>query len=126
MTSAVSSSAHDQFLSDASEGRLVVQQGDALEFDWQNLLSDHVTTTPWEEGVPDTITVIVDKLLFLPLTAEADLHVLGNLPFSVSIPLLLQWLAAITTRSGPFQYGRCSLTLTFQSEVAEVSNGAME
>jgi 16S rRNA A1518/A1519 N6-dimethyltransferase RsmA/KsgA/DIM1 with predicted DNA glycosylase/AP lyase activity len=46
--------------------------------------------------------------------------VIGNLPFNVSIPLLLQWLAMIPGRRGPFSFGRSILTLTFQREVAEV------
>ena len=45
---------------------------------------------------------------------------MGNLPFNVSIPLLLQWLAMIPARQGPFSFGRSQLTLTFQREVAEV------
>ena len=54
---------------------------------------------------------------------HADFHIVGNLPFNISIPLLLQWLTAIPRRSGPFKFGRCSLTLTFQKEVAEVGEG---
>lgn len=52
----------------------------------------------------------------------SDLRIVGNLPFSVSIPLLIQWLKAIPKREGPFKYGRTSMTLTFQKEVAEVRN----
>ena len=48
-----------------------------------------------------------------------NFHVMGNLPFNVSIPLLLQWLAMIPERKGPFSFGRSQLTLTFQKEVAE-------
>ena len=45
----------------------------------------------------------------------------GNLPFNVSIPLLLQWLEAIPQRAGPFAFGRTPMALVFQKEVADVS-----
>ena len=48
----------------------------------------------------------------------------GNLPFNVSIPLLLQWLEAIPQRAGPFTFGRTPMALVFQKEVAEVSKCA--
>ena len=47
-------------------------------------------------------------------------RLVGNLPFSVSIPLLLQWLEAVHDRKGPFVFGRVPMTLVFQREVAEV------
>ena len=60
---------------------------------------------------------ICNMLFFLE---PPGLHIIGNLPFNVSIPLLLQWLALIPQRRGPFLFGRTGMTLTFQKEVAEV------
>lgn len=50
-----------------------------------------------------------------------SVRLVGNLPFNVSIPLLLQWLEAISHRAGPFTFGRVPMSLVFQKEVADVS-----
>ena len=55
------------------------------------------------------------------LTDPPLFSIIGNLPFNISIPLLLQWLSCIPKRSGPFAFGRTQMLLTFQKEVAEVS-----
>ncbi|XP_019858415.1 PREDICTED: dimethyladenosine transferase 1, mitochondrial-like [Amphimedon queenslandica] len=88
-----------ELLSDATNGRLQVCHGDILDFDWPGSCDNIVTPKPWD--------------------STGDLSIIGNLPFSVSIPLLLKWLRYLTIREGPFKYGRTTMTLTFQKEVAE-------
>lgn len=47
------------------------------------------------------------------------IHLIGNLPFSVSTHLIIRWLHAISERRSAWLYGRTRMTLTFQKEVAE-------
>lgn len=46
-------------------------------------------------------------------------HLIGNLPFSISTRLLINWLKDISLRRGAWSFGRTPMTLTFQKEVAE-------
>lgn len=50
---------------------------------------------------------------------RAPVHIIGNLPFAISTRLLINWLREMSLQSGAWAYGRSSLTLTFQKEVAE-------
>lgn len=85
-------------LASCSDGRLHIHQGNVLDFDFNHFFPNHVLQ--WEDHLP-------------------KIHLIGNLPFSVSTPLIIKWLRAISERSGPWQYGRTPLTLTFQKEVGE-------
>ncbi|KAK6304286.1 hypothetical protein J4Q44_G00248720 [Coregonus suidteri] len=88
-----------KLLSEAAPGKLRVVHGDILSYRMDREFPE-VITKAWEDDPP-------------------DLHIIGNLPFSVSTPLIIKWLENISNRTGPFVYGRTRLTLTFQKEVAE-------
>lgn len=49
----------------------------------------------------------------------APIHLIGNLPFSISTRLLINWLKDISLQRGAWSYGRSTMVLTFQKEVAE-------
>ncbi|XP_072035684.1 dimethyladenosine transferase 1, mitochondrial-like [Amphiura filiformis] len=88
-----------QMLAEASEGRLQVFNDDILKFNMENIFPEAVKKD-WH-GEP------------------INVHIIGNLPFNVSTPLIIRWLAAVSNHSGPFVYGRSRMLLTFQKEVAE-------
>lgn len=50
---------------------------------------------------------------------RAPVHLIGNLPFAISTKLLINWLKDISLRRGAWSFGRSSMTLTFQKEVAD-------
>ncbi|KAL6105795.1 tfb1m [Pungitius sinensis] len=88
-----------KLLSEAAPGRLRIVHGDILTYRMDRGFPENVSK-PWEEDPP-------------------NLHVIGNLPFSVATALIIKWLENVADRTGPFAYGRTRLTLTFQKEVAE-------
>ncbi|SPP76768.1 dimethyladenosine transferase 1, mitochondrial [Drosophila guanche] len=47
------------------------------------------------------------------------IHLIGNLPFSISTRLLINWYADLAARRGAFRRNDTCMTLTFQKEVAE-------
>ncbi|XP_043199819.1 dimethyladenosine transferase 1, mitochondrial-like isoform X1 [Amphibalanus amphitrite] len=72
--------------------------GDVLLYDMEAAFP--VSPTPWEE----------------PCTSA---YILGNLPFSISTPLVVRWLRDVSKRQGAWKHGRVRMALTFQKEVAE-------
>ena len=88
----------DQLSSYAERGSLVVRHADVLECDLQEEFSGVVPLVRWR-----------DEICFL--------HLIGNLPFNISLPLLVKWLKQISYRTGPFKFGRAPMTLIFQEEV---------
>ncbi|GFR84188.1 rRNA adenine N(6)-methyltransferase [Elysia marginata] len=74
-------------------------KGDILSFNMEDVVPPEFART-WHDSTP-------------------DIHVIGNLPFSVSTPLIIRWLDSISRQSNLWIHGRTPMTLTFQKEVAE-------
>lgn len=88
----------EQLADAASPGQMKIILGDCLDYSFETLFPPSVAKD-WQR-------------------VNEDVNVIANLPFAVSIPLLIRWLSHMSTRTGPFVYGRVPLTLTFQKEVA--------
>ncbi|XP_036397562.1 dimethyladenosine transferase 1, mitochondrial [Megalops cyprinoides] len=88
-----------KLLTEAAPGRMRIVHGDILTYRMDRGFPTHITRK-WEDEPP-------------------NLHIIGNLPFNVSTPLIIKWLENMANQDGPFTFGRTQLTLTFQKEVAE-------
>ncbi|VDI65532.1 dimethyladenosine transferase 1, mitochondrial [Mytilus galloprovincialis] len=86
-----------QMLGDAGGGKMKIYHGDILQYDMDDVFPSEIKNK-WEDEPP-------------------NLHLIGNLPFNVSTPLIIKLLHAISERRGPWKHGRVNLTLTFQEEV---------
>ncbi|KAM9316729.1 dimethyladenosine transferase 1, mitochondrial [Gastrophryne carolinensis] len=86
-------------LNEASMGKMRIVHGDILTYKMDKSFPKHLKKE-WDDDPP-------------------NIHIIGNLPFNVSTPLIIKWFEAISNKSGPFCYGRIPMTLTFQHEVAE-------
>ncbi|KAI8057414.1 S-adenosyl-L-methionine-dependent methyltransferase [Thamnidium elegans] len=87
-------------LSEASNQRFQVLQGNMLTIDHKDILK-----AAESHG---------------PLVSEQPIHIMGNLPFNVASPLLLQWLHQQAAKEGMFGIGNdIWMTLMFQKEVGD-------
>ncbi|XP_066948115.1 dimethyladenosine transferase 1, mitochondrial [Macrobrachium rosenbergii] len=89
-----------ELLKDACNGKLHIELGDVLTFNMENSFPQELATQSWDDRVP-------------------KIHIIGNLPFSVSTPLIIRWLQDISLRRNAWIFGRVPMTLTFQLEVAQ-------
>ncbi|CAL8135495.1 unnamed protein product [Orchesella dallaii] len=88
-----------KILQDACPGKIDVYWGDVLSFQMSKLIpQEHAS--PWDSYQP-------------------KIHIIGNLPFNISTPLISRWLSDISEQKNAWTFGRVPLTLTFQKEVAE-------
>jgi len=86
--------------------RMHIHRDDILKIDQKKILEDvGVVKVDWNQ--------------------DAEVKVLGNLPFGVSTELLLRWIHQIPNREGPFYFGRAPMILMFQKEVAMVPTKPM-
>ncbi|KAI8994860.1 S-adenosyl-L-methionine-dependent methyltransferase [Pilobolus umbonatus] len=86
-------------LSEASDNRMKVIQGNMLTIDHS-----------------DIIKVVQEK----EELHDRPSHIMGNLPFNIATPLLLQWLHLQSSRQGLFGLkNELWMTLMFQKEVAD-------
>ena len=83
----------------AGEGKLHISIGDCLHYNPEGIFPSSVSKD-WESPEPPNLVFV------------------GNLPFNVATPLLIQLLASMPSRTNLYSYGRVPAVLTFQHEVA--------
>ena len=87
-------------LADAAlPGQMKIIVGDVMDYNFDGLFPEQLRTE-WHDSPP-------------------PIHVIGNLPFNVSTPLIIKWLRLLSEHSGFYRMGRVPMTLTFQKEVAQ-------
>ncbi|KAI9273119.1 S-adenosyl-L-methionine-dependent methyltransferase [Phascolomyces articulosus] len=94
-------------LSEATQGRFRILQGNALQVTFQEII----------ETIPSLSSVL--KKDREQQKQPEPIHIMGNLPFNVASPLLMQWLHQSAGRQGLFGSGDVWMTLMFQKEVGE-------
>jgi len=82
-----------------ASGTMKIYWGDVMSFDMSNMFPQE-SKLQWDDRPP-------------------MIQIIGNLPFSVSTPLIIKWLNAVSKQQNVWTYGRVPMTLTFQLEVAE-------
>uniref|UniRef100_A0A6G1SCS0 rRNA adenine N(6)-methyltransferase n=1 Tax=Aceria tosichella TaxID=561515 RepID=A0A6G1SCS0_9ACAR len=108
----------EQLADSVLPGQLKILLGDALDHDFENIFGN-----PKQLESDFQLPVGLPEHVFKFSREWEDrslppVRLIGNLPFSISTPLLIKWLHHISLRNSFWQYGRVPMLLTFQDEVA--------
>lgn len=104
--------------------KLIVVEKDPRFLPTLELLAEATTTTDMQIEIGDILTFDLNAAFKeAPICHWEDdpppIHLIGNLPFSVSTHLIIKWLESISKKDSIWSRGRVCMTLTFQKEVAE-------
>lgn len=108
----------EQLADSVLPGQLKILLGDALDHDFKDIFGDPKQLArdyKLPDGLPD---YVFDFSRDWADRSIPPIRLIGNLPFSVSTPLLIKWLHHISLKNSFWQYGRVPMLLTFQDEVA--------
>ncbi|KAM7537598.1 hypothetical protein Aperf_G00000069247 [Anoplocephala perfoliata] len=104
--------------------KMDIYRGDVLKLNTGDLFPITSIHQPeaWGSGIK-ILTPKVDKDSTALVSTSAErpprVRIIGNLPFSISTPLLVSWLEDIGNRRQIWRLGRVPMTLTFQKEICE-------
>ncbi|KAI1722302.1 ribosomal RNA adenine dimethylase domain-containing protein [Ditylenchus destructor] len=90
-----------EILKNASADRMHIHKGDILKTDIGSI---------WKDAGAEKLAWYDEEL--------PPLNIIGNLPFNIATPLIIKYLREMSQRTGPWEFGRVPLTLSFQWEVA--------
>jgi len=88
-----------ELLREYAPEKIDIYYGDVLSFNMSRLFPDE-ERKDWTDTLP-------------------NIRIVGNLPFNVATPLIVRWLKDISRHTNAWEFGRVTLALTFQHEVAE-------
>ncbi|KAJ2591286.1 hypothetical protein H4R99_006810 [Coemansia sp. RSA 1722] len=91
-------------LQEASDGRFDVLLDDMLKIDHSRIVQSGLQLGSNADGHIKTFEYV---------------HLLGNLPFGVATPMLVQWLHLLSLKQGIFTSPNVSMSLMFQKEVGD-------
>ncbi|KAJ1806453.1 hypothetical protein LPJ56_005126 [Coemansia sp. RSA 2599] len=91
-------------LQEASDGRFDVLLGDMLKIDHSHITQSGLQLGSNADG---------------HIQSFDHVHLLGNLPFGVATPMLIQWLQLLSLKQGIFGSSNVSMSLMFQKEVGD-------